>query len=396
MKRIAILVTQLELAGAQKVAFTQARYFHRHGYETTLCFFYDKYNLLTTVQQQEPFEIVSLEAKVAGKSALTNILYTIRALWRLYWLLRNKRIQILETLTHYSNILGILVGWLAGVPIRISSQRNTLIGFPKWFLWLDATLVNSKLVDLMISVSEETRRFCIENEGMFPEKITTILNGINLTEYENTTEKKNAALQIRSALNIPQNSPVILTVGRLHPQKGHPYLIESAPQILAKFPDSIFVFAGEGDERQSIENHILRLGLPDHFRLLGVREDVPVLLQMADLFVLPSIFEGLPNVVLEAMASHRAVVATKVDGTQEVVVEQDTGLLVPKADPDTLAQAIIFLLQNTAQREQMGLNGYLRVREHFSEELMCQNYEKTILSLLQKKSIHEREPVSNN
>jgi glycosyltransferase involved in cell wall biosynthesis len=390
VNRISILVTQFELAGAQKVALTQARHFHRRGYDVTLCFLYDKYGLLPTMRQQEPFEIISLEAKLPKRPFLVNALCTLRAIWRLFRLLRRKRIQVIETLTHYSNILGIIVGWLARVPVRISSQRNTLPGYPKWFLWLDAKLVNSKMVDRMIAVSEETRRFCIEIEGMSPHKVITILNGINLTEYQGTDQETQAALELRSTLKISANTPVVLTVGRLHPQKGQAYLIEAAHQILAKFPDTVFVFAGDGEDRYSLEQRIQISGLAEHFRILGVRKDVPILLQMADLFVLPSLYEGMPNVVLEAMAAQLAVVATKVDGNQEVIVDQETGLLVPKADALSLAQAIISLLEDVGQREQMGVNGYLRVRDHFSEERMCQRYEETILSLLQEKSSRER------
>ena len=99
-----LLVTQLERAGAQRIAFLQARYFHRLGYEVTLCFFYDKYELVEEVREQETYEVVCLEAKVPGQSGFINALRTVRALWRLFWLLQRKQIQVIETLTHYRNV----------------------------------------------------------------------------------------------------------------------------------------------------------------------------------------------------------------------------------------------------------------------------------------------------
>jgi len=382
---ILILVTQLERAGAQKVAMRQARYFLSRGYQVTLCFLYDKYNLLAEMRRREPYQVVILEAKVPGQSRLANGLRAVRALWRLYWLLRRERIQVIETLTHYSNLLGIVIACLAGVPVRISSQRNTLLGFPTWFLRLDAWLVNSRLVDKMVAVSEQTRRFCVDVEEMVSQKVVVIPNGINLAEFDRAQWTATDLHSLRTSLKIPPGARVVLTVARLHPQKGHSYLIQAAPVILATCPDVIFLLVGDGEERATIEQCIRNAGLSDHFRLLGMRRDVPQLLALSDLFVLPSIYEGMPNVVLEAMAAMLPVVATNVDGTQEVVVDGETGLLVLPADPETLGNAIVSLLEDETRRRGMGQRGYWRVQTQFSEQAMCRRYEELIQTILKGK-----------
>ena len=381
---ILLLVTQLERAGAQKVALMQARYFHQHGYKVTLCFFYDKYNLMEELSQQEAFSIIDLEAKSPEGSVIVNVLRTLRAMWRLYRLLRRERIQVIETLTHYSNILGIVGSWLAGVPARISSQRSALLGFPARFLRLDALLVNSHLVDQMVAVSEKTRRFCVEVEGMRSEKVIVIPNGIDIGKYDRDQWRTENLQKLRDDFDIPSDAPVLITVGRLH-QKGHKYLVQAAAKILMNYPRTIFMLVGDGEERTSLEQQIRQQGLADRFRLLGAREDVPQLLAISDLFVLPSISEGMPNVILEAMAAKLPTVATAVGGIPEVVVDGETGLLVPPADADALGQAIVTLLADEARRREMGERGYERVRRCFSEQRMCCQYEELMLSILSEK-----------
>ncbi len=385
---VVILVTQMEHAGAQRVALAQAYHLHERGYEVTLCFFYDKGGLLTDIQRQAPFRVVDLEAKSADQPRIINLLSTVCAVGRLYRLLRRDCIDVVMTFTHYSNVVGILVAWLAGVPVRISSQRNTLLGFPRWFLRADAWLVNSPLVDMMTAVSEMTRSFCIKVEGMAPHKVVTIPNGIDLAGFERQRLPTQAArASLRGTLDIPEQSRVLITVARLHPQKGHTYLVRAAPYILTVCPDVVFVLAGDGESQKEIEDLINQLGLSRHFRLFGTRGDIPQLLAISDLFVLPSLYEGMPNAVLEAMASQLAVIATRADGNQEIVVHAQTGLLVPKGDPTALAQAVIALLTNEPVRQAMGLAGYTRVRTKFSQEIMLRRHEALIQALLARKQI---------
>src|SRR4029453_11595231 len=144
----------------------------------------------------------------------------------------------------------------------------------------------------------------------------------------------NAAL--RAELIAGRPDYVILTPARLHPQKGHEYLLAAAAQI----PDATFVLAGDGPLRSELEVRARELGIAGRCLFLGERADVPDLLAAADLFVLPSLFEGLPVSILEAMAAGRPVVATAIGGTDEVVTTEQTGLLVPPRDPVAIAAAI--------------------------------------------------------
>jgi glycosyltransferase involved in cell wall biosynthesis len=382
--KILIMQTQYERAGAQKNALMQAAYFHKNGYDVIYCFLYDKFSMSDELNSL-PFRVVNMEAKLTGESRLRGVLRFLLGIRRLYQLIRREQIQAVETLTHYSNIIGIVVAWVAGVRVRISSQRNSLLDLPTWFWRLDGWIVNSKLVDCMIVVSEQTKRFCIESEGMSPQKIILIPNGINPNEYKRSKWDKNQIIDIKNSLGIPRQALVVTTIARLHSQKGHTYLIKAAKEIVKNSPNTIFLFVGDGEEKEGITNQISNSGLENNIYLLGIRKDIPELLAISDLFVLPSLYEGMSNVILEAMAASLPVIASDVDGVREVVVHKETGYIVPKADPDALEKSINSLLENEDLRIKMGKMGYERILSAFSDQVMCEKYESVLKSYLDKK-----------
>src|SRR5262249_5244968 len=141
---------------------------------------------------------------------------------------------------------------------------------------------------------------------------------------------------LRERLGAGPERPVVLTLGRLDAQKGYPVLLEAAAQL----PDADFAVAGEGPERDVLEDLAGRLGIADRVHFLGHRTDVPELLAAADVFALPSLYEGSSLAVLEAMAARRAVVSSAVGGTEELIEDGESGLLVPPGDAAALAGAI--------------------------------------------------------
>jgi len=162
---------------------------------------------------------------------------------------------------------------------------------------------------------------------------------------------------------VPQT---VLTVARLDPQKGLHDLVAAAALV----PEARVMVVGEGPERRALETRIAHLGLGDRVHLLGFRSDVPDLLAGSDLFVLPSLFEGLPLSILEAMAAGKPVVATAIGGNDEAVVDGATGLLVPPGDPRALADAIRALLRDPERRRRLGEAGRRRAEAEFSAPAM--------------------------
>jgi glycosyltransferase involved in cell wall biosynthesis len=160
--------------------------------------------------------------------------------------------------------------------------------------------------------------------------------------------------------------PVVFTPARLHKQKRHSDLLKAAALV----PNALFVLAGDGPERGKLEELANRLGIASRVVFLGERNDVPKLLVCCDVFVLPSMYEGLPVSVLEAMAVGRPVVATAVGGTDEVVEDGVTGILVPPREPAKLAAEITRVCDDRALADSLSAAGKRRVRESFSSSSM--------------------------
>ena len=251
------------------------------------------------------------------------------------------------------------------------------ISSPDWliprrlFLYRFATRFTKRIV----AVSEATARFLKDERGVPEDRIQVIPYGVDLTKY--TTEK---STRMRKELGFSPKETIVGVVARLEPQKGHVYLIEAAQKIIDMFPRVKFVFIGKGGLREELEEKIRKAGLSEHFVFLGFREDVSMVLRAVDIFALPSLFEGLPNVVLEAMAAGKPVVASAVDGSVEAVVEGETGFLSPPKDTDALAQALLRLLKDPDLARQMGLNGRKRVENHFALEQQVRQFETLFLS----------------
>ncbi|MCG8603891.1 glycosyltransferase, partial [bacterium] len=257
-----------------------------------------------------------------------------KLIWDVASLMRRERIDVVMTTLFYADVIGALARTLA--PVKAAFSWET-ISAPEWLLThrLWAYRFAMRFCDKVISVSETTGKWLVEKRGLPQDKVVVIPYGVNLEQF--TTGRKD---ELKTELGIPAQSLVIGTVARLHHQKGHRYLIEAAPGIIRKHPNIRFVFVGDGALRQELEERIRSYGLQDNFVFLGFCEDVNDLLKTFDVFVLPSLYEGLPNVILEAMATGLPVVATAVDGTPELIVENETGYLVPPKDPKALEQKI--------------------------------------------------------
>ena len=292
----------------------------------------------------------------------------VRGVFRLQRLMRVNRIDIVQSFTHYSNFLGPLLGWAAGVPVRVTSQRIVLDDRTSLFRLADRWISRLQLAQRMVAVAESVRQYCIEREGLRSDRVITVPNGLNLDEWPVGQEAGRVRRRVRNALGLAANDIAIATVARMAPQKGHFDLLKAIPKVVRTWPAARFLWIGEGDLRADLARAVRAANLGEHVSFLGARSDVPDLLQGCDLFVLPSHWEGMPNSVLEAMAASLPVVATWVDGTPEVVVDGETGWLVPPSDPDGLADGILAALQDPVGRREMGKKGRQRVEGDFSLE----------------------------
>ncbi|HVL18655.1 MAG TPA: glycosyltransferase [Gemmatimonadales bacterium] len=255
--------------------------------------------------------------------------------------------------------MGLLGAALARVPAVVATAQLFVDLPPSGWTTMQHRVV-SACVDRYLAVSRQVAAQLRERFGVRADKITQVPNAVALDRFPRAVSPAPARPADPAA---PQT---VLTVARLDPQKGLHHLVAAAALV----PEARVMVVGEGPERPALETEIARLGLGDRVHLLGFRSDVPDLLAASDLFVLPSLFEGLPLSILEAMAAGKPVVATAIGGNDEAVVDGATGLLVPPGDPQALADAIRALLRDPERRRRLGEAGRRRAEAEFSATAM--------------------------
>ena len=223
-----------------------------------------------------------------------------------------------------------------------------------------------------IAVSCDTAQRLIRKLHLPAGKVQVIHNGVTLQP----SADRSAAID--RARRLSGDHPIVLTVARLDEQKGHQYLLEAAVQV----PEAQFVLAGDGPLRSALEAQARSLGLEGRVKFLGYCTDVPEWLAECDVFVLPSLYEGLPLSILEAMAAGRPIIATQIGGTDEAVLDGETGLLVPPADPTALAAAIRSILGDRVFAQRLASAGRRRVEQEFSTAAMLQQVTQVYTELL--------------
>jgi glycosyltransferase involved in cell wall biosynthesis len=219
-------------------------------------------------------------------------------------------------------------------------------------------------VDCFIAASDAIRAILL-SDGVPASRAVTVHEGIDVERVAGTP-----AVNVHEAFWLPHHAPVVGNVAALVPHKGQRHLIEAAHLVVQAVPDARFVILGEGDLRDQLERLVREHRLEKHVLLPGFRTDVIGCLKGFDLFAMSSVTEGLGTSLLDAMACSKPIVATTAGGMPEVVVDEDTGILVPPRDHHAMAAAIVRLLNDAALRARMGSAGFQRVSERFSLERM--------------------------
>ncbi len=303
-----------------------------------------------------------------------------RAAFTLARLLREWRPEILLTFMFHANLLGRIIGRWVGIPVIISSVRTENFGgiWRKWIMrltdWMgDITTTNSNLVAGNL----------IKQEVVPKGRIRVIPNGLVLDKY---TDSGFDPYAIRHDLAVPQEAFLWLAVGRLEEAKDYPNLLNAFKMAREAGSDSYLCIAGQGSLLTFLEQETIDLGIDDKVRFLGLRRDIPALLQAADGFVLSSAWEGLPNALIEAMAAGKPVVATRVGGVPEVVKDGVSGYLVPPRDTKALAEAMTRIMCHTErQRESMGRAGRAWIEANYTLEHVVDSWEALFYELLATK-----------
>jgi glycosyltransferase involved in cell wall biosynthesis len=284
-------------------------------------------------------------------------------------LIRSEKVDLVHAHEFSAIIYGWIVSRLAKIPF-VGTVHGKNYFWEKVRRRLAYRLVAR--TGRLIAVSEDLKRFIVEKVRVPASQIQVIYNGVKPAIPVDGGEVE----RVRTELDIKPGDLVIGTVGSLYPVKGHQYLLDAMPTVLRKHPNSVLLLVGRGELDVSLKEQAKRLGIEGRVRFLGMRQDVAILLALMDLFVLPSLSEGLSMALLEAMTAGKPVVATSVGGNPELVERGKTGFLVRSMDSKDLADNLIEVLDNESSMKRFGQAGATRVLDQFSLSGMIKGYQE--------------------
>jgi glycosyltransferase involved in cell wall biosynthesis len=261
-------------------------------------------------------------------------------------------------------------------------MRNMGFWLDNWLKRACFRFVNRRVIDVMLTNSESAKVWLVSNSLCPEDKIAVIKNGISLEAVRGSQSPDS----LKAELGVDEG-PVVGTVAKLRPVKGVRYFIEAAAMIHARHPSVKFLVVGDGSERERLRSLASRLGLNGHIILAGARDDARDLLGLLDVFVLPSLSEGMPWAVLEAMAVGLPVVATRVGGVPELVDDGRTGYLVEPRDAESISDSVCKLIDDPDAMRQLGSAGRKRAKTEFALDKMRRDTEELYVRLMEARDI---------
>jgi glycosyltransferase involved in cell wall biosynthesis len=347
--RVCQLITELRPAGAERCVYELARRLHGGRFHVRVAAL--RGGAVADALRSAGIETAVLN--VRGK-------WDVTGLPRLARLLRRWRIELLHTHLFHADLAGRLAAAMAGVPHVVHTVHVAERRFRPWqFAW---ARVAAGRCDRIVAVSRDVAAHHAALSGLPAHRYQVIPNGIDVAAY---ARDEAARKRLRAQWGVSEGRVVVVAVGRLDRQKGLDVFLRAAGRLCPKDPDLRVVIAGEGPQRKELESLVAQWRLGACVRLLGFVQDVRALLSAADVFAMPSRWEGFGLAAVEAMAAGLPVVASRAEGLREVVEEGRTGLLVDAGDAEGLARCIDMCARDPAGRAEMGRRGAARAAEFF-------------------------------
>ncbi len=307
------------------------------------------------------------------------------ALVRITSHLLTNRYDIVHTHSSKAGFLGRLAAWIAGVNriyhtghiFYFQWRPNTLSGdFFRLLEWFAA-----RLSTRIIALSPQQRDMLIRCGVARPGQVCVIENGVDVKEWTNLPPKD----QCREKIGLPRSALVVGMAARLEPQKGCAHFLRAAKLVLNEMPDVHFLLVGEGSLAPQLDAMAKQITLGANFHLPGHWHDMRCFYSALDLFALTSLWEGMPYVILEAMASDRPVCATDIPGSHEIITNDVTGALVPAEDDSAFARRIIELLRDAKERQDMAARAKQMVEQRFTTQRFLSTLEALYVSDLSER-----------
>jgi glycosyltransferase involved in cell wall biosynthesis len=356
--RILHVITRLPVGGAEKVLIDIVRNLDPARYESVVCCIQDRGELAAEIEKMQ-VPLVCLHRMQSKR-------FDFRAVIALKSLIRKERIGLVHSHLYHANLYGRLAALLAGVP-AIATVHNTYTRTK-----LHRRLLNyglSRASARVIAVSEEIRSDLLRYDGIDARKVTLIPNGIDVRRLDTSIGRDEA----RKRLGISDDAIVVGCVGRLEEQKGHRFLLEAVALLRRDgtfAPRLLIIVVGDGRLRKELEERAIALGVAPWTSFLGMRQDIAEILKALDIYVMPSLWEGLSIAMLEAMAAALPLVVTDVGGVSQVAADCHCVVKVPPGDAPALREALRLLIEDPDRRSALAASARRRVLAKFSNEAM--------------------------
>jgi glycosyltransferase involved in cell wall biosynthesis len=375
--RILHIIDHLGSGGAQEAVCQLVKYGHRERFQPEVLTLHG-FGHYWEVLRAWGVPVATLAPQGFARPAIPFIFA------RLFRLLGRERYDVVHTHLIGANVLGApLAAWYR-VPVRFTHDQTNDDVRQRSLIHRGLDNLANRLNHHVIAVSSSIRTFLCREEGLPADKISVIYNSVDLERFS-PQNGPGARQEARRRFNLPPEALIVGGVGRLHYQKNFPLFLEVAAEVCAREPRAFLVIAGEGPERDALEERSHRLGIASRVRFLGFVKEMPMLYQGLDLLLLTSHFEGTPLTVLEAMAMGVPVVASRVDGVSEVLEHGRDGLQVPPGRRDLFVEAVCRVLADPDLRRGLARAGQEKVREQFSAEAMVRQVEALYLKYLENR-----------
>lgn len=356
---LAFVITGLEPGGAER-ALTQLalridrKQFQPHVFALRTLPGESQRELIDQLAAAEiPFEFLGSRTKLQFPGAV----------WRLSRRLSTLRPALVQSFLFHANVVSAYAGKWSGVKVvagvRVADPSRVRQRAERWI---------SPLVERFVCVSQSVADYCERSAKIPRAKLAVIPNGVDVAKF------RDAPAADRAALGLPAERRFLIAVGRLDKQKGHDWLLPLLPRIFAERPEYDLLLVGDGPLRASLQQQAKELGVEHRIHFLGWQANVPALLKLAELLLLPSRWEGMPNVLLEAMAAALPVVTTRVEGAEEILGSLAEQQMTEHGDGAAFQNQVLAMTASAGGAEGLGRANQLRVEEHFSLAVMAKAY----------------------
>ncbi|HEV8542662.1 MAG TPA: glycosyltransferase [Verrucomicrobiae bacterium] len=304
----------------------------------------------------------------------------VRSIFQLRRVLRAKNIEIVNTHSGIDSWIGGIAARIAGAPLLLRTRH---LNIP-----LKRSPINfvHSLPDAIITCGEAIRKELIERDGFAPERLVNIATGIDFNRFTPTRSRA----EVRETLDLPSGAFVVLMIGILRGVKGHEIALQAMALLAKEFPEVVLLLAGNGPMESYLRDKAIAFGVAGRIYFLGFRDDIPDLMAAADMLLLTSKSEGVPQSVTQALGFGLPVVATRVGGVTELIEHERTGILVPPGDPAAVSEAIRSVVEDPQKARARAAAGKAHARANFSLDLMLEKTERLYSEMpRQKKRFHK-------